>query len=134
MDEGTIAVIKSHLRRLLSVITLKIITALQVKLTHGQLACMNEATNNLEAWENFVKGIDFFERFTKEDNFNARAFFERALSLDPEYAAAWTMLAWTYWIDASYGFSQSRSECFNKAVELTQKALDLDDSNPDVHA
>jgi adenylate cyclase len=115
-------------------ITLKILTDLQVKLTHGQQAYMHETTNNLEAWRNFVKAIDFFERFTKEDNAKAREFFERAVKMDPEYAAAWTMLAWTHWIDASYGFSQSRSECFNRAVELAQRALDLDNTNPDVHA
>jgi adenylate cyclase len=44
------------------------------------------------------------------------------------------MLAWTHWIDASYGFSQSRAESFNKGLELAQKALELDDTNPDVHA
>jgi len=115
-------------------ITLKILTALQVKLTHGQQAYMHETTDNLEAWGYFVKAIDFFERFTKEYNAKAREFFERAVRLDPEYAAAWTMLAWTHWIDASYGFSQAQSESFKRAVELAQKALDLDNTNPDVHA
>jgi adenylate cyclase len=115
-------------------ITLKILTALQVKLTHGQEACMHETTDNLEAWGHFVRALGLFERFTKEDNAKARELFERAVTLDPEYAAAWTMLAWTHWIDASYGFSQSRAESFKRAVELAQKALELDDANPDVHA
>ncbi len=115
-------------------ITLKILTALQVKLTHGQEACMHETTDNLEAWGHFVRAVGLFERFTKEDNAKAQALFERAVKLDPEYAAAWTMLAWTHWIDASYGFSQSRAESFNRALELAQKALGLDDANPDVHA
>ena len=115
-------------------ITLKILTALQVKLTHGQEACMHETTDNLEAWGYFVRAIDLFQRFTKEDNAKAQDLFERAVTLDPEYSAAWTMLAWTHWIDASYGFSRSRAESFKRAVELAQKAVKLDDTNPDVHA
>jgi adenylate cyclase len=115
-------------------ITLKILTAMQVKLTHGQEACMHETTDNLEAWGHFVRAIGLFQRFTKEDNAKARDLFERAVTLDPEYSAAWTMLAWTHWIDASYGFSRSRAESFKRAVELAQKAVKLDDTNPDVHA
>jgi adenylate cyclase len=115
-------------------ITLKILTALQVKLTHGQEAYMHNTTDNLEAWACFVRAIDFFERFTKEDNTKAQDLFEQAVDLDPEYAAALTLLGWTHWIDASYGFSQSRIESFRQAVELAEKALKLDDSNPDVHS
>ena len=115
-------------------ITLKILTALQVKLTRGEEACMHETTDNLEAWGYFVRALSLFERFTKEDNARARELFERAVKLDPEYAAAWTMLAWTHWIDASYGFSESRAESFKGAVELAQKAVGLDDRDPDVHA
>jgi len=115
-------------------ITLKILTALQVKLTHGQEAQMHESTDNLEAWRHFVRAIDFFERFTKEDNTKAQEFFKRAVELDSKYAAAWTMLGWTYWIDASYGFSESPKECFKQAVTIAQKALELDKANPDVHS
>jgi adenylate cyclase len=115
-------------------ITLKILTALQVKLTHGQEAQMHESTDNLDAWRHFVRAIDFFERFTKEDNTKAQEFFKRAVELDSKYAAAWTMLGWTYWIDASYGFSESPKECFKQAVTIAQKALELDKANPDVHS
>jgi adenylate cyclase len=115
-------------------ITLKILTALQVKLTHGQEAQMNESTDNLEAWRHFVRAISFFERFTKEDNAKAQELFERAVELDSKYAAAWTMFGWTHWIDASFGFSQSRKESFKQAVKLAQKALELDNANPDVHS
>ena len=115
-------------------ITLKILTALQVKLTHGQEAQMHESTDNLEAWGHFVRATSFFERFTKEDNTKAQELFKRAVKLDSKYAAAWTMLGWTYWIDASYGFSESPKECFKQAVTIAQKALELDSANPDVHS
>jgi tetratricopeptide (TPR) repeat protein len=90
---------------------------------------MHEATDNLEAWRCFVTALNLFERFTKEDNAKAQELFEQAVQLDPAYAAAWT-----HWNDASFGFSRSRAESFKRAVELAQKALELDDANPDVHA
>lgn len=115
-------------------ITLKILTALQVKLTHGQEAQMQGSTDSLDAWGYFVRGISFFERFTKEDNAKAQELFEGAVELDSKYAAAWTMLGWTHWIDASYGFRQSPKDSFQQAVMLAQKALELDEANPDVHS
>ena len=115
-------------------ITLKILTALQVKLTRGEEARMHETTDNLEAWGFFVRGLSLFERFTMGDNARARELFERAVELDPGYAAAWSMLAWTHWIDASYGYSESPAESFRQAVELAQKAVVVDDTDPDVHA
>ena len=115
-------------------ITLKILTALQVKLIHGQEARMQGSTDSLEAWGYFVRGISFFERFTKEDNAKAQELFESAVELDCKYAAAWTMLGWTHWIDASYGFRQSPKDSFQHAVLLAQKALELDKANPDVHS
>ena len=60
--------------------------------------------------------------------------FERAIQLDPGYAFAWTMLAWTHWIDANFGFSESRNESFKRAVELAEKAVALDDDQPSIHA
>jgi tetratricopeptide (TPR) repeat protein len=88
----------------------------------------------LEAWEYGVKATSLFQRFTKEDNARARRLFEMAIELDPEYAFAWTMLAWTHWIDAMFNFSQSRAESFKRAVELAEKAVALDDTQPNVHA
>jgi len=115
-------------------ITLKILTALQVNLTRGEEARMHETTDNLEAWGHFVRALSLFERFTKGDNAKARELFERAVKLDPEYAAAWSLLAWTHWIDSSYGFSESPAESFKRAVDLAQKAVAVNDKDPDVHA
>ena len=41
-----------------------------------------------------------------------------ALALDPEYAGAVTMLAWTHFNDARYGYTESRGESFKQAIEL----------------
>ena len=74
-------------------ITVKILTALQIKLTDGEQARTWHTTDNLEAWGLVVKGSDLFGRFAKEDNAKARKLFERASEIDTGYALALTMLA-----------------------------------------
>jgi len=66
-------------------ITMKILTALQIKLTQGQLANWYK-TDNFEAWSNFTKGLSFLNRLTKGDLLRARKHFEQATNLDPAYA------------------------------------------------
>ena len=116
-------------------ITMHIATALQVELTDGEQAQVrHRSTNNLQAWGYAVKGYSLYERITKDDNAKAREHFEKAIELDPEYAWAWTMLGFTYFIDTRYGWHRPREESFNKLVESMQKGMELDPSDPDVHA
>jgi adenylate cyclase len=115
-------------------ITQEISVELQVELIGGEGARRPGYTHSLEAWEYGVKATSLFQRFTKENNAKARALFERAIQRDAEYAFAWTMLAWTHWIDADFGFSESPAESFKRAVELAEKAVALDDDQPGVHA
>ena len=116
-------------------ITKEIVVALQVKLTEGEQARLRyRSTDNLKAWSYGVKAYSLFERYNKADNAKARELFEEAIKQDPDYAWAWTWLAWTYWIDARFGFSLSRLESFKRAIEVAQKAVALDESNPEVHA
>ena len=115
-------------------ITHKIALALQVELTHGERTRSYMSTHSLEAWEYTVKGNRFFIHYTKEDNKRARELFKQATALDPKYAFAWSLLAWTHIIDAWFNFGESRTESFNQAVELTLKALSLDSTIPNIHS
>jgi adenylate cyclase len=112
-------------------ITLKIVIALQVKLTAGEQAhAQVKSTKNLEAWGYSVEAIKYVHRSTKEDIVKAQELFEQALILDPEYVSAMAGLTWTYLRDARFGFGDSREKALKIAEELNQRALKLDDSNP----
>jgi adenylate cyclase len=116
-------------------ITLKICNALQMELTSGEQARLwHRGTKNLEAWGCIVKGNALFARFAKGDNAKARDLYERAVKIDPKDAFTWTMLAWTHWVDAFLGYSESRADSFKRAVELAKKALSMDDTLSDVYA
>ena len=115
-------------------ITQHIVDALQVQLTEGeQLLVWRRHTRDPEVWNNVYKAIEHFRRLTREDNIRARQYAERAVELDPEYASAYNLLGWTYWNDARMGWSASPLESFQRAAELNQKALALDDSLAEVH-
>jgi adenylate cyclase len=115
-------------------ITLKILTALQVKLTEGEQARLWGTTTNLEAWGSVIKGATLFEQFTKQDNAKARRFFQRAVKLDPNWDIAWTMLAWTHWAEAMLRWSASPDESMKQAIALAQKATAINDTLPEVHS
>jgi len=115
-------------------ITLKILTALKVELSGGEDERVWNATNSFEAWGQVQKGARLFERFTKEDNAKSRAFFERAVKLDPQYAGAWVMLAWTHAIDVWLGSGESRAGSIQQAIEFAGKAGALTATHPNLHS
>ena len=92
---------------LLDEIAQNVAVALTVKLTHGESAVYGLGTRNFEAWGYYVKAISKFERFSKSDNFKARHYLKKAVKLDPEFAIAWVLFAWTYFIDLRFGFSEA---------------------------
>ena len=115
-------------------ITMHIASALQVELTDGKQAQVrHRSTNNLRAWSYAVKGYSLYERITKDDNAKARELFEKAVELDPDYAWAWAMIGFTYFIDTRYGWHRPREESEKMMIEYGQKAVKLDDSIPDVY-
>ncbi len=116
-------------------ITLKIVIALQVKLSVGvQTRLTGKAIPNFEVWSYYARGYGHMMRHTKADNAKAREFLERAEGLAPEYAPVFIWLGWTHFEDAHHGWSESREESLLRAVELAKKAQALDDSDPMIHA
>jgi TolB-like protein/class 3 adenylate cyclase len=85
-------------------ITLKIVFALQVKLSVGVETRLTRKTMpNFEAWSYYVRGYGHMMRRTKADNYKARGLFERAAGLASEYAQVFIGIGSTYWEDAFHG-------------------------------
>jgi adenylate cyclase len=112
-------------------ITMKILTALQVKLTAGEQAhVFARGTENLQAYLKYLEGHKYFMNFNRDDNVMARQLYEEAIDLDQKYPRPYQMLAFTHLMGIYYGSSKSPSKSIEKATELVQKALALDDSLP----
>ena len=122
----------NDLLNLIDEITLAIAVALQVELTEGEQARI-VTTDNLDAWRYLNKGAGIFLKFSKEAMVKSRELFKKALEIDPEFAGAVTMLAWTHFNDARFGYTESRRESFKRAVELANKSVAMDQNQPFVH-
>jgi adenylate cyclase len=116
-------------------ITMKILTAMEVKLTEGEAASAHaKGTVNLEAYLKDLQGREHLRKVTKDDNMVARKLLEEAIALDPNFPSPYVGLAYTYTTAATRGWTDSPRTSFEKADELTQKAIALDDSLDMAHA
>jgi TolB-like protein/tetratricopeptide (TPR) repeat protein len=112
----------------------KIVTTLQLQITlREQGWIVRKTTDNLEAYDAFLRGLEYFWRWTKEANAQARQMYEKALALDPQYAEAYAWLGWTYYLEWSFQWSQDPQN-LERALALAQKALALSDSLPRAHS
>ena len=114
-------------------VTQKIVAALAVNLTADeQKRLVNKYTDNLQAYDLYLQGVEYQNRFTKEANAQARQMFERAVDLDTEFALAYESLGFTHFHDWTFGWSKD-PQSLERAIELAQKTLALDDSLPFAH-
>jgi adenylate cyclase len=117
-------------------ITLKVLTAVQVKLTKGESARLSEkGTKNLDAYLKVLQAAEYKGgTLNKERVERAMQLLEEAIALDPEYAYAYSVLSTAHFDLVIIGASESPRESLRRAVELGKKAIALDDSNSSVHA
>jgi adenylate cyclase len=116
-------------------ITLKVIAALQVKLTEGEQAIIVAGrTDIFEAYAKFLQGVEYAKRFNREGNLLGRKMAKEAIALDPNYPRGYRLLATTHWMDARLGFSKAPKQDLAKAAELYKKVLALDSTDAPAHA
>jgi adenylate cyclase len=115
-------------------ITMKIITALEVKLTEGEQAYITgKGTNNLDAYLKVLQARDLKRNQVIENNNKARRLSEEAIKIDPDYAQAYRWLSGTYLMDVWLGSTKSPQKSLEKAIETCKKALSLDDNLGGAH-
>ena len=93
---------------------------------------MRKTTDNVEAYDSFLRGLEAFNRSTQEANAQARQLFEKAIELDPQYAEAYARLGWTHTREWAFQWSQD-PQALEHAFVTAQKAVALDDSLPAAH-
>ena len=110
---------------------MQIITALEVKLTYGELTLsIAKGTDNLQAYLKYLQAREHWLTQTKEGNAKARRLAEEIIALDPEFPAAYVALGATHWMEIWLQTSKSPEASIRRGFELTEKALSLDESSP----
>ena len=110
-------------------ITLKIINAMQIKLTMGEQARLWEGqTTSIQAFDMHMRGSECFFRYNEKDNKQAQQFYKEAINIDENYAFAYAMLGFTYIFDLLFRWSESPIQSFEQAEKCAEKTLALNDS------
>lgn len=112
----------------------KIVTTLQLQLTVGEQGILvRKRTDNVEAYDLYLRGVASFFRFTKEAHLQARQLFAQAIELDLQYAEAYASLGGMYQMAGFFQWSQAPHRDLEQALALAQQAVTLDDSLPVAH-
>jgi adenylate cyclase len=112
----------------------KIVTTLKLQLTlQEQGYIQRKHTDNLEAYDAYLRAVEYFYRLTLESNTQAQQLWEKAIALDPQYAEAYAWLGLTYWMKWMLRWSAD-PQTLEHALALAHQAATLDDSLPGAHS
>ncbi|MCI0442027.1 tetratricopeptide repeat protein, partial [bacterium] len=102
----------------------QIASALKAKLSVKEKELVGKKpTENLAAYDYYLKGRDYYDRFHKQDNETAIDLYQKALKLDLKFALAYAGLADAYSKRLQFGFPDS---WLDSAFEASSKAITLD--------
>jgi TolB-like protein/tetratricopeptide (TPR) repeat protein len=116
-------------------ITMKILDAVQVKLTAGEDARLRaKDTKNLEAYLKLMQARQYLRSINREKFALAGKLAEEAIALDPRYSAAYATLCFVQLGQVALGASKNPRETLEQGVEFGKMAIALDDSSALPHA
>jgi TolB-like protein/DNA-binding winged helix-turn-helix (wHTH) protein len=115
-------------------VTRSIVEALAVKITSKEQSRLaKRATDNLKAYDYFLEGQRLVKVSSAETNARARGMYRKAIELDPLYGRAYGALAVTLAFDFRRGWTESPLETLDRALQLANRAVALDDSVPQTY-
>jgi TolB-like protein/class 3 adenylate cyclase len=112
-----------------------LVGSMAVRLTRiEQERALTRPTTNLEAYDLFLRARAQLASLTRAGNNRARELLERAIALDPNYAAAIAQLGWTYERAVINGWTAAPASALQTAYELGQRAAAADPALADAQA
>lgn len=123
----------TNLQQVQNEILRQVVGKLGLSLSTAELTQLeNTAAIDSRAYELFLKG-SFYRSIGSEEGANkAVDFYQQAIAIDTNYAEAFAALARTYLYLNGNGFNDPK-EMAKKAEAAANRALELDDSNAEVH-
>lgn len=107
----------------------QVVAALNIKSREAEQArAWRVSTENLTAYDTLLRGVSQFLRLTVAENARAKASFEKAVALDPEYATAYVMLGYTRLMEVVFGTTRD-PQALGQVSDLARKAISLGDTS-----
>ena len=85
-------------------------------------------TDNLTALDLLWRGLPYQYKLTKESIPKARDYYKRAIKADPRFSTAYALVAATEVADYSLGFSPDPEKSLDKAFDMAQKAIAINEN------
>jgi adenylate cyclase len=118
-------------------ITMKILTAIRVKLTEGEQVSTFEkyfkGKQGLDCYLKILEGSSYIWGHNIKDTIVARRIAEEVMGMCPEVPLAYTLMGTVHQLEYWLGIGKSPQESIKKGIELAEKALAMDDSLPAPH-
>jgi tetratricopeptide (TPR) repeat protein len=116
-------------------ITGRILTALEIELTEGEQARLwGKGVDNYDLLLKRMELRSLWRKGTKESLIRHGQIGKELVNTAPESDLGYMALAWTYWNLAYTGQSSTPRETVLKAFQMAQKAISLNELNPQSHA
>ena len=114
-------------------ITKKVVAALEPKLLEAEgIRSQNRSPEDLGAWDMVIHANSLFWRLTKTEGEAAIALLRKAVERYPDYAPAYSMLAFAMLVSRLLGWTLTAPQV-KEAASLAARAAELDDSDPWAH-
>lgn len=100
---------------------------IQIQLTPGgQSALSTRRPANAQAYEAYLRGVYFWNKFTNPDLHKSVEYFQQAISQDPNYAPAYAGLGAAYVQLVEFG--EPPNDLYPKSEAAARKAIELDET------
>jgi adenylate cyclase len=121
-------------------ITIKILTAVRVKLEGGNVSRSEKyaekyyrGEQGLDCYLKLTEAMGYWSRSNIVDNNLARRMLEEIIATCPENPLAYVHLGWVCYFDFVLGKTKSPQDTLEKGIELAERALAIDDSLANAH-
>src|SRR5260221_7077993 len=107
-------------------VTTNVVGALVPKLEQAEIdRAKRKPTENLDAYDNYLRGVASAIPFTREGDNEALRLFYRAIELDPDFGVAYGWAAWMFVNRKSNGWMTDRAREVAEATRLARCAAEL---------
>ncbi len=123
-----------HVFELQDEISELIAAAMHPQLLHAaSVDVMRRPPRSVDAWDQVLRGLWHERKETADDNARARAYYQKALELDPGFVVAAASLGWSHYHDLFYQWTADWAQTLERIEWAADTCLRLDRDDPSGH-